>query len=291
MQARLAALTIRLLSLLPLALSRWLGTRLGLLAWWAQSEAARITLQNIQLCFPGLSLAEQRQLARASLQQTLHMAMETPAVWHATNPGRANWVNRLIEPTLFEQALNSGQGLIVLIPHFGNWEMAGMLVSARRPCTILYREPRMTALNELLGKLRNVGTTHLVPANGKGVSAVLKTLKEGGMTVILPDQEPARQGGIFSPFFGVPAYTMTLVHRLQQKTGARILFAYALPEADGFSLGFQAADTAITSEEEQAAVDAMNRSIEQIVLLAPEHYQWEYKRFRKRPAGEPKLYR
>lgn len=219
------------------------------------------------------------------------MALETPAVWYRGNEWRPSKVVRWENQELFDEALEADRGLILLIPHLGNWEMAGMIVSARRPTTILYREPRVSHLNELLRELRNVGTANLVPANGKGVMAVLKSLRDKGMTMILPDQEPATQGGIFSPFFGIPAYTMTLVHRLHQKTGARILFAYALPEKDGFMMGFCEPEEAIYSTSEQESVDSMNRTVEKLVREAPEYYQWEYKRFRKRPEGEAKLYR
>lgn len=285
------ALVLRLLAHLPFSFSRIAGRFFGRLVWWRKGNSARVSLTNIRLCFPSLRPAQQRRLARRSLEETGRMALETPAVWYRGNEWRPSKVVRWESPELFDQALEAGSGLIILIPHLGNWEMAGMIVSARRPTTILYREPRMAQLNELLRKLRNVGTANLVPASGKGVMAVLKALREGGMTMILPDQEPATQGGIFSPFFGIPAYSMTLVHRLHQKTGARIIFAYAKPEKNGFVMGFCEPEEGIYSELEQESVDAMNRTIEELVTAAPEYYQWEYKRFRKRPPGEEKLYR
>lgn len=285
------SLVLRLLALLPFSFSRVSGRFFGRTVWWRQGNSARVTQTNIELCFPSWTEEQKCHLARRSLQETGRMALETPAVWYRGNEWRPSKVVRWENQELFDEALEADRGLILLIPHLGNWEMAGMIVSARRPTTILYREPRVSHLNELLRELRNVGTANLVPANGKGVMAVLKSLRDKGMTMILPDQEPATQGGIFSPFFGIPAYTMTLVHRLHQKTGARILFAYALPEKDGFMMGFCEPEEAIYSTSEQESVDSMNRTVEKLVREAPEYYQWEYKRFRKRPEGEAKLYR
>lgn len=284
------SLILRFMAYLPFSFSRTAGRFFGRLVWWRNGNSARVSLTNIRLCFPSLSLAQQRKLARSSLEETGRMALETPAIWYRGNQWRPTKVVRWEAPELFNEALAADSGLIVLIPHLGNWEMAGMIVSAQRPTTILYREPRVAQLNDLLRELRNVGTANLVPANSKGVMAVLKALRGGGMTMILPDQEPATQGGIFSPFFNIPAYSMTLVHRLHQKTSAKILFAYAKPEKNGFVMGFCEPEEAIYSASEQESVDAMNRTIEKLVRVAPECYQWEYKRFRKRPAGEEKLY-
>lgn len=285
------SLLLRLIAYLPFTFSRGLGKLIGRIAWWRQGDSARISLENIKLCFPSWPAEEQRLLARRSLEETGRMAFETPAVWYRGNVWRPTRIVRWESLELFDQALGADSGLIVLIPHLGNWEMAGMTISVRRPTTILYREPRMAFLNELLKELRNVGTASLVPANSKGVMAVLKTLRNNGMTMVLPDQEPATQGGIFSPFFGVSAYSMTLVHRLHQKTSAQILFAYAIPEKDGFVMEFCKPEDAIYSESEQESVDAMNRTIQRLVSATPEYYQWEYKRFRKRPDGKEKLYR
>jgi KDO2-lipid IV(A) lauroyltransferase len=44
------------------------------------------------------------------------------------------------------------------------------------------------------------------------------------------------------------------------------------------------------SEDIQTSLAALNRGVEAIVALAPEQYQWEYKRFRDRPAGESPAY-
>jgi len=285
------SLVLRLLAFLPFYFSRMVGRIFGRMVWWRQGNSARVTLRNIELCFPSWTNEQHRKLARRSLEETGRMALETPAVWCRGNQWRPTRVTRWENPELFEKALEADSGLIMLIPHLGNWEMAGMIVSVRRPTTILYREPRVSHLNDLLRELRNVGTANLVPAGGQGVMAVLKTLRDKGMTMILPDQEPATQGGIFSPFFGISAYSMTLVHRLHQKTSARILFAYAKPEKNGFVVGFCEPEEVIYSESEQDSVDAMNRTIESLVIAAPEYYQWEYKRFRKRPAGEAKLYK
>lgn len=79
---------------------------------------------------------------------------------------------------------------------------------------------------------------------------------------------------------------MTLVHKLIKKTNPVVLQAYAIPRRDGFELGFMQPHPSIYSDDEQASVAGLNKTIEALVALAPEQYLWEYKRFKKCPEGK-----
>jgi KDO2-lipid IV(A) lauroyltransferase len=122
------------------------------------------------------------------------------------------------------------------------------------------------------------------------VRALLKALKGNGMTAVLPDQEPDPEGGVFAPFFGVQALTMTLVHGLVSRTGCEVIMAYAKRVAGGWEIVFEEADPDIGDANVERAVAALNHSVETCIRDCPEQYHWEYKRFKKRPQGLPKLY-
>lgn len=289
MKSKVIAACLRLLAWVPLGLSRALGKGLGLVWWRLNNPSVQVTRKNLALCFADMDAKAREDLVRRSLVETVRMGLETPAVWYRSDAWRESKVVAWENPELFDAALADEAGLLLLLPHFGNWEMAGMLAARRAPTTAIYREPRLAALDPILRDARQRATT--VPATSRGVGAVLKALNKGEMTIVLPDQEPNWAGGVFSPFYGVSALTMTLVCRLLAKTQARALVAYARRAPGGFVIGFQEPDAAIYSSADQASVDALNRSIETLVQTAPEQYQWEYKRFRKRPPGEAKLYR
>ena len=102
---------------------------------------------------------------------------------------------------------------------------------------------------------------------------------------MLPDQVPPPSGGEFAPFFGVPALTMTLLNRLQQKTGAAVVIGYARRVDGGFRIVFRAAASGIDSEDLGTGLAALNHCVELTALDAIEQYQWEYKRFKRQPDG------
>jgi KDO2-lipid IV(A) lauroyltransferase len=102
---------------------------------------------------------------------------------------------------------------------------------------------------------------------------------------LLPDQVPSRGEGVWAPFFGRPAYTMTLPARLAREHGALVLLVWArrLPRGAGFTLHWHRLDTPLTGEA-MADATILNAAMEGLIRACPEQYLWSYKRY-KVPAG------
>jgi KDO2-lipid IV(A) lauroyltransferase len=187
---------------------------------------------------------------------------------------------------------SDGRGVIVLSPHLGAWELAGLYLSTLGPTTILYR-PQPLA-DGLIRDARARGGGQLAPTNPRGIRRLLQALKRGEYVGILPDQEPkADRGSVFAPFFGVQAFTMLLVSRLVQKTGARVVFLFAerLTRSRGYVLHCLNAPEGIDSDNDIEAATALNRGVERCIARCPRQYVWPYKRFRTRPGGGRHPYR
>lgn len=230
-------------------------------------------------------------LTRESLQHTVFMLFELARVW--TWPWKK--IERLLLPeiegaTLLQQALADDRGLVVLGPHIGNWEVLGFYLQSLKQVTVLYQPIDSAVANELILDCRERHGSTVLPTDRRGVMGLFKHLKAGGLTGILPDQVPD-QGGAFAPFYNTPAYTMTLVYNLIQRTGCRVLMGACVRKGGQFQLVFFEPDTAIYSSDESESLAGLNRSVESVVALAPEQYQWEYKRFRRlQSPDEPRRY-
>jgi KDO2-lipid IV(A) lauroyltransferase len=184
-----------------------------------------------------------------------------------------------------------GRGLIVLSPHLGAWELAGLYLAAQGPTTIFYKPQRR--LDDVIVAARRRSGATLAPITARGIRALVQGLKAGEYVGILPDQEPrADKGAAFAPLFGVPAWTMVLVNRLARKSGARVIFMFAerLPRARGFRIHCLPAPEGIDSDDDATAAAALNLGIERCIDVCPEQYLWAYRRFRRRPPGQPKVY-
>ena len=102
---------------------------------------------------------------------------------------------------------------------------------------------------------------------------------------MLPDQVPQEGEGVWAPFFGRTAYTMTLPAKLAQLGKADILLTYAerLPRGRGYVIRFVPFDGDLSgTAAEQAA--SINRAMEQLIARCPAQYFWSYNRYKRRRA-------
>ena len=264
---------------------------LGLLLYVLPNKNKRITLRNLQLCFPDKPLNWRRRIARISLKETGKAILEKGALLSWSRKRVLKLVRDIDGIENLEQALRHGKGTLLAIPHLGDWEMIGMYCSAHHPMTSLYR-PQRGAMDEFIKEGRERLGAHLVPTEGKGLKALYTALQRGEIIAILPDQNPGAGKGVFAPFFGIPTNTMVLLSRLTQKTGATVLFAYAerLSWGRGFRLHFHTTPQAIHDQDILISTTALNIGLEQTIKTLPEQYWWSYPRFRARPEGEPPIY-
>lgn len=277
---------------LPLRVGRALGALIGWITWLSRGRSMRVTRENLELCWPELEPKERAQWVRRSLLETGKTAAEAAAVWSRPTEWLQKHILEVEGDEHIRTALEREQGLLVLAPHLGNWEVVAPFLAGYARLTALYQPPRQPGLDALILKGRSKDNIDMAPTNRRGVSQLLKALKRGEIVGILPDQVPEPGNGAeVAPFFGQPALTMTLVHSLVQRTGSAVLSVFAERIPGGFKLVVLPADPAIHNEDPASSVAALNRSVEECVRRAPAQYQWEYKRFRRLPPEYPVRYR
>lgn len=288
--ARLLYLLAGLVARLPWPVLRALGDAL---AWlWLKSGAreSRVAEMNLAIAYPDMLPAQREEWRRAVLRTTARQALETLRLW--TRPHAEN-LAMIVEAhgvELFDAALASGKGVIVAAPHFGNWELLNQWLAAKTPLAILYRPPESAVGEAFLRLVRahdDPSRVTQVRAEGPGIRALYKRLRDGGVVGILPDQQPKAGDGEFAPFFGKEALTMTLLPRLAERSGATVLFAWCERIGGGlrFALHIEQATGDIASADPRTAVAALNANVERIARRDPAQYQWTYKRFKARPPG------
>lgn len=293
MKIRLVRGLLALSARLPLRLNHLFGAWLGRLLLHTDNEQRRVAQTNLALCFPDLHPRQRHQLLKQSMIETGKAFFESGRLWLGEKKTVLDLVRAVHGEAHLQQALDTGKGVILAIPHLGNWEVIGLYCSSRYPMTSLYRPPRLAGLDALIRRARERFGAKLVPTTARGVRALYQALANNEVVAILPDQDPRQSGGHFAPFFGVQAKTMTLLARLVNKSEATVLSAYAerLPRGRGFAIHFEPAPPALYSSDLETALTALNQMVEQEVRRLPAQYQWGYKRFRSRPDSEPDLYR
>lgn len=267
------------LARLPLWLLQGVGWALGWGVFGLSGVYRQRFLANVRLA--GRSAAHWP----AAVGQAGSLVAEIPRLWLG-RPVPLLWAGA----EHIEAALAQGRGIVFLTPHLGCFEITAQAYAqrfgARQPMTVLFRTPRKPWLRELVARARNRPGLQAVPTTLAGVKQMIKALRQGQSVGLLPDQVPPQGQGVWVPFFGRPAYTMTLSARLAQQTGATILVAWGerLPWGRGYRIHVQPLGQSLPADLHEAAT-VINRAMEQLIAQCPQQYLWGYARY-KQPREE-----
>ena len=284
-------LLLRFLAWLDLPANHRVGAWAGRLVYALSPRLRLRTLENLRTAAVAADAAALGRLARENAAEIGRGAAEL--AWALFRPVDevAGLVRELDGWEAVERLRADNRPLIFVTPHLGGYDIAGRYLWSRLPIMAMYRPHKLGWLDELIREGRNRGAapdgSNVAPASMAGVRMLLRHLRKGGCTVILPDQVPGVGEGEWVEFFGRPAYTMTLTGRLQEASGAALVFCFAerLPHGQGFRLHLRVRDEPLP-DDRAAAARAINEGVEALIRMAPAQYLWGYNRY-KRPAGAP----
>ena len=280
----------RFLSSWPLPLLHALGGLLGWLVWWV-SPAYRRNFRA-QVAQAGLPFDQ----ARPAIADAGRLVAELPRLW--LRPQHESCLPQVqIEGREVVDALRAqGRGVIFFSAHCGSFELAPQaLAELYGPVTALYRPSRQPWLAELMRVSRQRPGLAMAPASLAGIRQMLKALRSGGSVALLTDQVPPEGLGLWAPFFGRPAYSMTLAAKLALQSGAALVPVRTerLPAGRGYRMQFQAPGPGLDvtpAPDLLQAVTRVNRANEALILSLPGQYLWAYARYKqpRRSGDEPK---
>jgi KDO2-lipid IV(A) lauroyltransferase len=266
----------QLLSGWPLPLLHFFGSGIGWLTWALSPTYRRRVRENAAQA--GYAFAQ----VRAAVAEAGKLVAETPRLWFGASPP-VHWE----EADLIARLRAERRGIVFLTPHLGCFEATARSFAEQfGPITVLFRPARKPWLRELVATSRNRPNMTAVPTTLAGVRQMLRALKAGETVGLLPDQVPPQGLGVWAPFFGREAYTMTLPARLVQQTGAVLLLVWGerLPRGRGYRVRVRRFDGEL-AREPQAAAAQINAEMETMVRAGPTQYLWGYARY-KQPRAE-----
>lgn len=286
---------IRCLAGLPLRHLHALGSSLGWASFLASPSYRRRFRDHARRA--GLPAAA----TRPAIAHAGRMVGELPFLWLRPREQPLGPLLRWQGAELLDDALDAGRGLVLLTPHLGCFEVCAQAYAERcgqrQPLTALYRPSRSAWLSELEETARHRPGLLTAPASLAGVRQMLRALRQGQTVGLLPDQVPPQGMGVWAPFFGHPAYTMTLAARLVQQTGAAwlLMACERLPRGQGFAVHVSrppeplpprpaGADAAAEERHQTECAAVINRAMEHLIRQYPGQYLWGYHRY-KAPRG------
>jgi len=265
---------LRAFALLPLPLLQAFGALVGWASFLASPSYRRRFLENAAQAGYGMAAVH------AAVAEAGKLVTEVPRLWFG-RPVRIQWENAF----LIVEARNRGRGIVFLTPHLGCFEVAAQGYAERfGAITVLYRPARKDWLRDVVDTARARRNLAAAPTTLAGVRQMLKALRAGEAVGLLPDQVPPQGMGVWAPFFGRPAYTMTLSARLARQTGATVLLAWGerLPRGRGYLVRVRPWPGPVPADDATAAT-RVNGQMEALIRECPQQYLWGYARY-KHPA-------
>jgi Kdo2-lipid IVA lauroyltransferase/acyltransferase len=281
-------LLLRLVAALPLRAVHAIGGFLGRIVYLLSPTYRRRTDENL-----ARAGYDDPALCREAVAGAGRQGLETPWVWKRPRADLVPLIE-VADQALVDESLADGRPVMFLPPHLGCFEVTAQFYAAcrpeakTRPMTVLYRIPRKSILRPLVESGRAADGLLLAPAEMRGVRMLMKAMKERQVVGILPDQVPSRGEGVWAPFFGRWAYTMTLPARLARQFDAIVLFVYGerLPRGAGYRIHLRRLTETLTGDPVHDAA-VMNRGLEALIRDCPTQYLWGYNRYKVPAGAEP----
>jgi len=274
--APLIHLLFRAFSLLPLPVLHALGWVLGWASFLLSSRYRRRLLAHAEQagCSTGVALS--------SVGEAGKLVAELPRLWLG-RPVRVDWDGA----AHISAAQANGAGVLFLTPHLGCFEITAQAYARRfgadHPMTVLFRPARQAALRDLVAGARQRPGLHTAPTTLAGVKQLIKALKAGDAVGLLPDQVPPDGQGVWAPFFGRDAYTMTLSARLAQAGHSQVLISWGERLSWGRGYRVHVRTFGPLDCDPVQAAGQINRAMEALVRECPAQYLWSYDRYKTPP--------
>jgi Kdo2-lipid IVA lauroyltransferase/acyltransferase len=281
------------INLLPEGFALWCGKQLGSLFFHLDWERRKVALENLRIAFAGeKSERELRAIARGTFQNLGMMAVEffrIPKMDVETFKKRVK-IERL------EQALNllaKGKGMLLLLSHFGNWEMMGIMSKLIGDSIMVIAKPmkKNKRIDQFITKIRNAAGLEVV-SSIKASRTVIKALSQNRVVGILIDQRAKRSEGVWADFFGKKAPTTPGLAVLAMKTGAPVVPVFMVRNGFGkhrliIQEPLDLVHTGDIKKDVEANTQLFNHTLESMIRQYPDQWFWVHRRWeRKKRASQ-----
>ncbi len=225
MKDRLGFLVYRMfigvLGALPEPAMRKIGEWLGIAAWYVAPQRRRLVQRHLRRV-----LGEDEDVGQRSKVMFARYGRYWAEVFWL-RPNRKQEIvahSEIVNEEALHRSKAAGKGIILVLPHMGNWEVAGAVAeSIGIPVLAAAEDLPNPLITEWFVKIRNMVGIDIVLI-GKGLratGALARRLKEGGTVALLSDRDLSGRG-VPVTFFGeettMPAGPVALADR----TGAAI---------------------------------------------------------------------
>ncbi|MEU7065062.1 phosphatidylinositol mannoside acyltransferase [Streptomyces sp. NPDC046161] len=201
-----------------------LGRRIADSVWKRRGKSVLRLESNLARVVPDAGPERLRELSRAGMRSYMRYWMESFRL-PAMDPRRFSTDVEIADEHLLREAMASGRGVIVALPHLANWDLAGAWATGHLgiPFTTVAERLKPESLYDRFVAYRESLGMEVLPHNGGAAFGTLaRRLRSGGLICLVADRDLSASG-VEVDFFGAAARMPAGPALLAQQTGAALL--------------------------------------------------------------------
>lgn len=264
-----------------------MGRALGHLAYYVLKKDKGIIIQQLSMVFPDLNELDRERWARQCFLHFGQFIFEMVGLSHIEKQFEERVT--ITGEEYLEEGLKKGKGVILVVPHLGNWEVFGpYFLKKGYPVNAIMKPMYDDRHNEIILNIRQRGAITMIPRGvPDSAKRILHCFKQNEIFFVLIDQD-TDVPSIFAPFFGIPAQTPIIASNLALKTGAALLGGTVYREPQGkFRISFSPIGSFLNKkpneEDIYALTEKLNQNMEKLILRDPPQWSWFHRRWKHRP--------
>jgi KDO2-lipid IV(A) lauroyltransferase len=280
-----------IINLLPEGFALWVGRQLGKGMYYLDLEHRKVAIQNLHTAFgQEKSESEILGIAKKTFQNLGMMAIEffrLPKMDVEIFKKRVS-VEGL---EIVKKALEGKKGILLLLSHFGNWELMGLMSKVvGNPIAVIARPIKKNRwVDQLVAEVRN-GTGLEVISTEKASRKAIRALSQNRLVGILIDQRAKRSEGVWVDFFGKKAPSTPALAVLAMRTKAPVLPVFMVRNGYGkhrliIQEPLQLVDTGNIKRDVETNTQLLHYTLESMIRQYPDQWFWVHRRWERKKRG------
>jgi KDO2-lipid IV(A) lauroyltransferase len=277
-----------LANLLPENFALWLGRQLGEAWYYLDFEHRKVAIRNLRTAFgQEKSVGAIRGIAKRTFQ---NLGMTAFEFFRIPRMDMKQFKKKVRIEGLAEALalLEKKKGALLLISHFGNWELMGLMSKViGNPIMVLAKPMKKNQwVDQFVTKIRNASGLEVI-STVNASRKVIRALSQNRVVGILIDQRAKRSEGVWVDFFGRKAPTTPGLAVLAMKTGAPVLPVFMV--RDGFHTHrllvkkpLELIHTGDIKKDVEANTQLFNHHLESMIRQYPDQWFWVHRRWERK---------
>jgi len=277
-----------IVNLLPEGFALWCGKQMGGLFFHLDWERRKVALENLQVAFgKEKPERERRAIAQRAFQNLGMMAVEFFRIPRMdVETFRKKVTIEGLDRTL--RLLEKGKGMLLLLSHFGNWEMMGIMSKLIGDSIMVLAKPmkKNRRMDQFITEIRSAAGLEVV-SSIKASRTVIRALSKNRVVGILIDQRAKRSEGVWADFFGKKAPTTPGLAVLAMKTGAPVVPVFMVRNGFGkhrliIQEPLELIRTGDVKKDAEANTQLFNHTLESMIRQYPDQWFWVHRRWERK---------